>query len=194
MPVREFSGNTPLELVSTLRAASSPFATGAAGAECGGSSWKREVTMRPIGYSLVMASAAAFVTLVAVSTPAAAADVKAVLSACDKSPTCGYSSTKGGDIIGCERATKTCFHCPADGSRQCEKVRRMPDGRLVRLPGDLLGNLTVSPGSQTGTASSNKALQPGLLGPGGAGLATQGPAPTGGIVAPPAPSPGPVLQ
>jgi hypothetical protein len=64
-----------------------------------------------------------------VSSPALAAPVDQVLSACDKMAAsggnCGYSiNEKNGDITGC--TSNSCFYCPNDGKRECIAVREAP--------------------------------------------------------------------
>lgn len=58
--------------------------------------------------------------------PASAASVNDVLGACDRTPGCGYSQNKNGDISGCSK--NACFYCPADGSRQCTGVSKARTG------------------------------------------------------------------
>jgi hypothetical protein len=62
----------------------------------------------------------------AVSQPVSAASVNDVLGACDRTPGCGYSQNKNGDISGC--SSNACFYCPADGSRQCTGVTKARTG------------------------------------------------------------------
>jgi hypothetical protein len=94
--------------------------------------------MRPVLW-ISAAIAAAFL-----SHASLAADVKAVLDACDNTPGCGYSIVnKNGDINGCSK--QACFYCPNDGKRQCFQVREAPqaDGKPNYTPGadNLLTNM-----------------------------------------------------
>ncbi|MEW5790982.1 MAG: hypothetical protein ACOY4L_04730 [Pseudomonadota bacterium] len=100
---------------------------------------------------VLLLSAALAVVALATSGEAPAADVNAVLKACDNTPGCGYSiDQKTGDISGCSTKSGTCFYCPNDGKRQCFQVRQQvaKGGPPIRVPGadNLLTNLGASPG------------------------------------------------
>lgn len=75
----------------------------------------------------------------------AAAPIKDVLRACDKSSTCGYSIDKQGDISGCDTNANggkgQCFYCANDGKRECIAVRKVPGGKLKAVGGDVLNGL-----------------------------------------------------
>src|SRR5262245_8265981 len=71
----------------------------------------------------------AFLMGMLVFTPAHAAPIKDVLSACDKTAGCSYSiNDKTGDISGCSTKSGKCFYCPNDGKKECFAVRRLPQG------------------------------------------------------------------
>ena len=86
----------------------------------------------------------------ALATPAGAAPVGQVISACDKmhnnGQTCNYG-IKGNGLVGC--TDKITFECPADGSRQCHKTgsnttgKCNEDGTIARTlqQGDLVEQL-----------------------------------------------------
>jgi hypothetical protein len=82
--------------------------------------------------SIVMIMAVALVAAAAaLSTPAAAADVKAVLDACDRTAGCDYHQNKDGSIGGCSANANppVCFNCPADGKKQCHQTAiKVPKG------------------------------------------------------------------
>lgn len=92
------------------------------------------------------ALAAAFV-----SHAAPAADVKAVLGACDNTPGCNYTiNSKNGDITGCSTGSGTCFYCPNDGKRECMAVpARVQPGETPNYIGgadNLLTDIGAAPG------------------------------------------------
>jgi hypothetical protein len=67
------------------------------------------------------------------STPASAASVDDVTSACDnmaaaKAGSCSYTINKAGDINGCSE--HSCFYCPNDGKRECFAVRQVSPQKL----------------------------------------------------------------
>lgn len=67
--------------------------------------------------------------------PAAAEPVEKVIGACDKAAAtggCDYKTSSGGAIIGCFEGG-TCFHCPADGSRECTTIAPKQVGGGARL-------------------------------------------------------------
>jgi hypothetical protein len=79
---------------------------------------------------------------------ASAADVKAVLDACDNTSNCGYTINGSGDISGC--SGETCFYCPNDGKRECFGVgaaRVQPGSKPKHMPGpdNLLTDMKASP-------------------------------------------------
>jgi hypothetical protein len=84
-----------------------------------------------------------------------AADVSAVLGACDRTQGCGYSSGKNGDISGCSK--NACFYCPADGSRQCFAVSARGKGKS-RPGGVDIGGVKVEP--RKGSASTQSGKSP----------------------------------
>jgi len=85
----------------------------------------------------------------ALASPAGAAPVGAVISACDRmhdaGQTCNYG-IKGNSLVGCTNTVV--FECPADGSRQCTGTQNTSgkcneDGtaaRVMPLKGDSLLN------------------------------------------------------
>ncbi len=108
----------------------------------------------PMRKSVVLIMATTLVVATAaLPTPAGAAPVKAVLEACDrmavsKPGSCGYTASDNGDISGCTVKGKggsgVCFYCPADGSGQCSALSKTPQGKFVRVPGDVLKSMTGS--------------------------------------------------
>jgi hypothetical protein len=83
----------------------------------------------PMRKSAILTMATMLVVGAAVlPTPASAADVSAIVAACDsmaaESPgSCSYSVNKdSGDISGCITKNSTCFYCPADGKHQCSQT------------------------------------------------------------------------
>jgi hypothetical protein len=120
----------------------------------------------------------------AAPSPAAAADAGAVVKACERTPGCGYSSNKAGDITGC--SPHACFYCPADGKHSCFQVRKggRPGGPgvtiggiklpaappSVRPPRSLSGfrATVIHRGRSTGPTNPNGPAT-GPIGPGGTG-------------------------
>ena len=91
--------------------------------------------------------AIAAISALPLAAPAAAAPIKDVLAACDKSATCGYSIDKKGDISGCDTNANggqgQCFYCANDGKRDCIAVRKVPGGKLKAINGDVMKGLTT---------------------------------------------------
>jgi hypothetical protein len=92
-------------------------------------------TMFALAATLMLAPSVMF------STPAAAADAGAVLSACDRTTNCSYRPDKDGNILGCSEVV--CFICPADGKHECHQARtngqtpiKAPVGGVIQSPGD----------------------------------------------------------
>src|SRR6266508_3446000 len=96
--------------------------------------------------SIVLITAAPFcLALVLLPKTAAAAAMKDVLAACDKTPGCEYSSTKDGSISGCTGNSSTtgpkgsgvCFTCDPPGTKnpQCTATRQLPNGRFQAVKG-----------------------------------------------------------
>ena len=97
--------------------------------------------------NLCKSLAIAIVFALPLSAPSAAAPIKDVLAACDKSASCGYSIDKKGDITGCDTNANggqgQCFYCANDGKRDCIAVRKVPGGKLKAIKGDALKGITT---------------------------------------------------
>lgn len=71
-----------------------------------------------------------------------AAQMDDVLGACDRTPGCGYSKSKNGDVSGCvvknNAGPGSCFYCNND-TKECIAVRRLPTGKLHPLGSNVMG-------------------------------------------------------
>ena len=112
-----------------------------------------------IGLASLMLSAVA-----TLSTSATAAEVSAVLNACDKTAGCDYHQNKDGSIGGCSANANppVCFNCPADGKKQCHQttIKAPKSGKTATGAGDkVLGVLTAPTGKPKGAGSGAKGTE-----------------------------------